>query len=235
MLLLKGFSIAQPLLPPLETEGNNLATPEENDTSRKSAWLISLEEVYPQWLVFMDEMGANISYSLPCMRGRAATSKCTARFPANVRFPATVGRTPPSSQHEYAEGMGQALAVEGAIIAAIFEVYIGEVLAPKLQPGQVVFMENLWTHKGECMHEPGEARAMNSTVPASSYSPELDPIEEAFSKLKGILRKAQAKSRETSIEAIMGRALDVITLQDARGFFEHCGYRLWGQLLCASL
>ena len=57
-----------------------------------------------------------------------------------------------------------------------------------------------------------------------------NPIEEAFSKIKGILRKAQARSREALIEA-MGRALDAITSPSVRGFFEHCGYRVPGQSL----
>ena len=55
------------------------------------------------------------------------------------------------------------------------------------------------------------------------YSPDLNPIEEAFSKVKGLLRRAGARTREALIEA-MGRALDVVTAEDARGFFEHCGY-----------
>ncbi len=57
-----------------------------------------------------------------------------------------------------------------------------------------------------------------------AYSPDLNPIEEAFSKVKGILRKAAARTREVLIEAI-GRALCAVSAQDARGFFEHCGYR----------
>lgn len=58
-----------------------------------------------------------------------------------------------------------------------------------------------------------------------SYSPDLNPLEEAFSKIKDILRKLESRSREVLIEA-MGRALEAITSQDARGFLEHCGYRL---------
>ncbi len=57
-----------------------------------------------------------------------------------------------------------------------------------------------------------------------AYSPDLNPIEEAFSKVKGILRKAAARTREALIEA-MGRAPCAVSAQDARGFFEHCGYR----------
>jgi len=56
------------------------------------------------------------------------------------------------------------------------------------------------------------------------YSPDLNPIEQAFSKVKGALRKAEARTREALIGA-MGRALDRVTARDARGFFGHCGYR----------
>ncbi len=61
------------------------------------------------------------------------------------------------------------------------------------------------------------------------YSPDFNPIEEAFAKIKGILRKAEARSREALIEAI-GRAISAVSAQDARGFFEHCGYRAMVQL-----
>ena len=57
-----------------------------------------------------------------------------------------------------------------------------------------------------------------------SYSPDLNPIEEAFSKIKGLLRKAEARSRETLLEAI-GVAISALSAKEARGFFEHCGYR----------
>ena len=66
------------------------------------------------------------------------------------------------------------------------------------------------------------------------YSPGLNPIEEAFAKLKGRLRAAMARSREALIEA-MGAALDAITAQDARGFFGHCGYRTPAQSLWQML
>jgi transposase len=58
-----------------------------------------------------------------------------------------------------------------------------------------------------------------------SYSPDLNPIEEAFSKIKELLRKAEARTREALVEAI-GSALSTLTAKDARGFFEHCGYRM---------
>ncbi len=59
------------------------------------------------------------------------------------------------------------------------------------------------------------------------YSPDLNPIEEAFSKVKGFLRRAEARTRETLVEAV-GAALEAVRAQDARGFFSHCSYRLPG-------
>jgi transposase len=63
-----------------------------------------------------------------------------------------------------------------------------------------------------------------------AYSPDLNPIEETFSKAKNILRKIEARTREAVVEA-MGTALDAVTTQDASGFFEHAGYQKLGQLL----
>jgi transposase len=62
-------------------------------------------------------------------------------------------------------------------------------------------------------------------LPASLFSPDFNPIEEAFAKIKGLLRKAETRSRETLVEA-MGRAISAVTAQDAHGFFEHCGYSM---------
>ena len=90
-------------------------------------------------------------------------------------------------------------------------------------------MDNLSAHKGDRIRALVEGRGCQLMyLPA--YSPDLNPIEEAFAKVKGILRKAEARSREALIE-VMGRALDAITSRDARGFFEHCGYRAPGQPL----
>ena len=61
------------------------------------------------------------------------------------------------------------------------------------------------------------------------YSPDFNPIEEAFSKIKGLMRKAEARTREALLEAI-ATAISALSAQDARGFFEHCGYRTAGQL-----
>ena len=135
----------------------------------------------------------------------------------------------PASQHEHGGHGTVSLAVEGATTATVFEAYVEKALAPTLRPGQVVVMDNLSAHKGTRVRKLIEERNCE-LVYLPPYSPDLNPIEEAFSKMKGILRKVGARSREALIEA-MGKALDAITSRDTRGFFEHCGYRSLGQLL----
>jgi transposase len=120
--------------------------------------------------------------------------------------------------------MGHSLAVVGATTAAVFEAYVEKMLAPTLRPGQIVVMDNLSVHKGARVQELVEEQGCELLY-LPPYSPDLNPIEEAFGKVKGILRKAEARSRQALVEA-MSRALDAITSRDARGFFEHCGYRL---------
>jgi len=90
-------------------------------------------------------------------------------------------------------------------------------------------MDDLSAHKGGRVKEIVEGRGCELLY-LPPYSPDLNPIEEAFSKTKGLMRKAEARTREALIEA-MGRALAAVTAEDARGFFGHRGYRHMGQLL----
>jgi transposase len=83
-------------------------------------------------------------------------------------------------------------------------------------------MDNLTAHKGERVRELIEGRGCELLY-LPPYSPDFNPIEEAFSKIKGLMRKAEARSREGLVEAI-GSAISALTAQDARGFFEHGGY-----------
>jgi transposase len=126
-----------------------------------------------------------------------------------------------------AEGMGPCAAVEGATTKAVFEAYVEQVLAPSLRAGQVVVLDNLGAHGGEGVREMVEARGC-SLLFLPPYSPDFSPIEEAFSKVKALLRKAAARTREALVEA-MGRALDAVTAKDARGWFAHCGYAVRAQ------
>ncbi len=131
------------------------------------------------------------------------------------------------------EGMGPCVAVEGTTTSAVFETYVEQVLVPTLRPGQAVVLDNLSSHKGGRVRELVEGRGCELLF-LPPYSPDLNPIEEAFSKVKGLLRRAGARTREALIEA-MGQALDAVTNRDARGFFEHCGYRSTAQPLCQLL
>jgi DDE superfamily endonuclease len=126
------------------------------------------------------------------------------------------------------EGMGPCLAVEGPTTKAVFEAYVEQVLAPSLRPGQVVILDNLGAHKGERVRELIEGRGC-SLLFLPPYSPDFAPIEEAFSKIKALLRKAAARVRGALLEA-MGGAISAVTPEDAMGFFSHCGYLPAAQL-----
>jgi transposase len=118
---------------------------------------------------------------------------------------------------------------EGSTDAAAFEVYVEHFLAPALGEGQVVVMDNLGAHRPKRIRELIEARGAE-LVFVPSYSPDLNPIEQAFSKIKNILRKLGARTHEALLEA-MEEALSKVTASDAAGWFEHCGYQVEVQYL----
>lgn len=119
-------------------------------------------------------------------------------------------------------GIQAPLLLEGAVDTHIFEAYIEQILAPELVPGQVVVLDNLSVHKGARVRQLVEASGCQLLfLPA--YSPDLTPIEAAFSKLKAFLRRAGARTCEALGQAI-GAGLETITTQDALGWFRHCGY-----------
>ena len=116
------------------------------------------------------------------------------------------------------------MSVEGAVDGKAFETYIEHFLLPTLERGQIVVMDNLSVHKSKRVQRLiEEAGAKLMFLPP--YSPDFNPIEEAFSKVKGILRKASTRSKEALLEAT-GRALHAVTQEDIRGFYQDCGYRL---------
>jgi transposase len=168
-------------------------------------------------LVFVDEMGTNTSLS-PLYGWSKKGERAYGSVPRNR------GKNTTVLSSMSAEGMGPSLAVEGATNAKVFETYVERVLGPTLRRGQVLVMDNLSAHKGERVRVLIEQRGCEILY-LPSYSPDFNPIEEAFSKIKGFLRKVEARSREALLEAI-GTALSALSAQDARGFFEHCGYRV---------
>ena len=174
------------------------------------------QQIDPKQLVFVDEMGTNTSLAplwAWSLKGRRAY--CS--------VPRNRGKNTTVLSSMTMEGMGPSLAVEGATIAAVFETYVEQVLSPMLRRGQVVVMDNLTAHKGERVRELIEERGCE-LIYLPPYSPDFNPIEEAFAKIKSILRKAEARSREALIDAI-AQAISAVSARDARGFFWHCGYR----------
>lgn len=119
-------------------------------------------------------------------------------------------------------GMGECMAFEGSTRAFVFEAYVEHFLGPTLEKGRIVVMDNLGAHKTQRVRELIEARGCELWF-LPTYSPDLNPIEEAFSKLKALMRRAEARTREALLEA-MGEALRAVTPQDAAGWFTHCGY-----------
>ncbi len=121
------------------------------------------------------------------------------------------------------------MAVEGATTARVFETYVEKVLVPNLKDDQIVVMDNLGAHRPKRIRQFIEAKGCELLY-LPSYSPDLNPIEEALAKVKHILRKISARTKEALIEA-MGCALAAVSIEDVRGFFTHCGYRAPAQQL----
>jgi hypothetical protein len=195
----------------------------ERDEFLRAAWrLLVAGEIAAERLVFVDEMGTNISLS-PLYswsrKGERAFGSAPRNWGKNVTLLASITR----------KGLGPCLAVEGATRREVFEAYLEHVLAPTLKPGQIVVMDNLSAHKGERVRELIEQRGCE-LVYLPPYSPDFNPIEQAFSKVKDLMPSRVRASALPLIEA-MGVALSAVSARDAQGFFGHCGYSSMGQLL----
>jgi transposase len=120
------------------------------------------------------------------------------------------------------EGMGPSMSIEGSSDTESFGLYMRDVLAPQLKSGQIVLMDNLSVHKSRWVRELIEKKGCQLWL-LPSYSPDFNPIEEAFSKVKNLLRKAKARTLQALFEAT-AEALGEVSKENARGYFEHCGY-----------
>ena len=121
-------------------------------------------------------------------------------------------------------GIEAAMTINGAIDGVVFKVYIKEVLCPTLKAGDIVIMDNLPAHKVAGIRELIEARKAE-LIYLPPYSPDLNPIEKCWSKIKTYLRKAKARTR-AELEKALREALLLITKEDAQGWFESCGYAI---------
>jgi transposase len=187
----------------------------ERDEEARGVWREHVRPLDPKRLVFVDECSTNIALTrlyARAPRGERAFGRAPRNRGKNITLIASLN----------AEGIGAAMSVEGATDAVAFEAYVEHFLAPTLKEGQVMVMDNLQVHKSARVKELiEEAGAEVLFLPP--YSPDFSPIEEAFSKVKGILRRIGARTREALLEAT-GQALDAVSRRDAMGWFRHCGY-----------
>jgi transposase len=180
-------------------------------------------EVDPRRLVFVDEMGVHTSLA-PLYGYSRKGKRVGLSVPRNRGTNTTL-----LASMSLLGGMGETMAIEGSTNREVFETYVEKALAPTLKAGQVVILDNLSAHKPARVRELIESRGCE-LIYLPAYSPDFNPIEEAFSKIKSIVRRAGARTKDALID-VLSEALSAISVQDARGYFEHAGYRLRAQLL----
>jgi transposase len=191
----------------------------ERDEEARGLWRWLASHFDARRLVFMDESGFHTSMTR--LRARAPKGKR-----AYGKVPRNRGKNTTLMAAITLEGaIGESMTVEGATDAEAFEAYVEHFLAPSLSKGQVVVLDGLGAHRTQKITELIEARGAD-LVFLPSYSPDLNPIEEAFSKVKALVRKVGARTREAVVEAI-GQALAAVTPEEAAGWFAHAGY--WPQ------
>jgi transposase len=174
-----------------------------------------IKTLEPDKLKFVDEAGSHI-----------ALTRTHARAPRGERVydsvPRNRGRVTTMLGVISLRGMEGIMTVEGGTTKKVFEEFVQQCLVPVLQPGDVAVMDNLAAHKAAEVREAVEtAGARVMFLPP--YSPELNPIEHGWSKIKSILRARGARTKEDLEEAIR-YAVDCVSQGDAYGWFLHCGY-----------
>jgi transposase len=182
---------------------------------KREAWTARQGSLDLSRLVFVDECGAKTNMTR--LRGRAIDGArvidcvphghwCTTTMIGSIRL----------------DGESACMAVDGATDKEVFREYIRCVLAPTLRPGDIVILDNLGAHyDAESSRLIEEVGAALWFLPA--YSPDLNPIEKMWSKIKEFLRNAKARTEEELYNAI-GLALRTVKPQDAEGWFGSCGY-----------
>jgi transposase len=170
----------------------------------------------PRKLVFIDETGARTNMSRA--RGSAPRGERLAGTAPHGHWHTTtfVGALT-------ARGFIAPMVVDGAVNGGVFRAYVEQVLVPELRPGRVVVMDNLGSHTlARVRAAVGGAGCRLLFLPP--YSPDLNPIENAFSKLKELLRQAAERTVD-GLWATIGRLLDRFSPAECRNYFRHCGYR----------
>ena len=183
-------------------------------TARQS-WFDGQPDLDPERLVFIDESGT--STKMARAYGRALRGeRCRAPVPhGHWKTTTFVGALRLS-------GMTAPMTLNGAMNGPAFLAYVEQVLVPTLRPGDIVIMDNLPAHKPTTVREAIEAVGAELRF-LPPYSPDFNPIELAFSKIKALLKKAAARTVEHLWDAIRD-AIDAVTSNDCRSFFTATGY-----------
>lgn len=203
----------------MDAQKKSLSASERDEVAR-AVWRQAVAQLTAGRLVFVDESGSHTSLT-PLYAWAPKGERAVGRVPRKRGQNTTIlGAFAP-------HGVQAAMTLHGAADTLSFEAFIGQVLVPTLQPGQIVVMDNLSIHKSAITRELIQGVGC-SLLFLPSYSPDFSPIEQAWSKLKAHLRRVQARTPEALEEAI-GQGLNLITTQDAQGWFKHCGYHLPAQ------
>ena len=169
-------------------------------------------------LKFLDEAGSNLAMTR--LYGRAAPGERV-----YDRVPQNYGENITMLACLSEAGLSAPMTIEGAVDGTVFRAYVEQVLAPTLSQGDVVIMDNLGAHKVKGIREAIESRGAQ-VIYLPPYSPDLNPIEKCWSKIKTYLRAAKARTRET-LEKALKEALLLVTEKDAQGWFSSCGYPVY--------
>jgi len=204
----------------LDAEKKTLYAREQNFTARQ-AFRERILTVAAEDIIVIDECGSNLNLTphyARAPRGERAVGYVPRNTPPNTTLIASLTL----------QGMGPAFLLPGATGRLAFEVYVEQVLAPMLQPGQIIILDNLSADHSARVSQVIAAKQCELWF-LPSYSPDLSPIEPAFAKLKQAWRKAEARTQDDLYDVIAG-TLPAITPHDARGFFLDCGYYLAASL-----
>ncbi len=188
----------------------------ENRQGRE-AFLAAIATVPPQKLKFLDESG--VTTQMTRLWGRAPRGERVQEATPDGRWQVLTTLGTMSLR-----GMKAVMTVASATDGDVFHAYVEQVLCVTLQAGDVVVMDNLSAHKVAGIRELMAARGAQ-LVYLPPYSPDLNPIEQAWSKFKQFLRTAKARTAEALDQAIT-EALKTITADNAQAWFRHCGYAL---------
>jgi len=165
--------------------------------------------------VFLDESGAKTNMTR--LYGRAGKGKrCYDKTPDGRWETVTM------LSSIRLDGETESVLFEGAVNRTMFEAYIEQILGPRLRPGDIVILDNLASHKSQTAQAFVESRSA-SYLFLPAYSPDFNPIEKMWSKVKQILRSIKARTQEELFDAV-AKALNTVTADDAQGWFKSCGY-----------